>query len=126
MKAFQIKTRGDNGKGCYAGVEITVCIGFVPVAVIPLFWEDFPFQALAREHDRVCDALDWKNPAQAWMEYDYATRKFIFDCLRAAAELPDTDYEALRLVTIKIERAKFLCELWGEVRFGLASAGYVF
>ena len=126
MKPFQIKTRGNNGKGCFAGVEITVRVGFVPVAVIPLFWEDFPFQSLAEEHDIACDKLDWSDPIKAWMEYDYATRKFILDCHRVISGMPEDDYEINRRLHIQVERAAFLCNLWGEVRFGLASAGYVF
>lgn len=125
MKPFTIRTRGDNGHGCYAGVEITVLVGGVPVLVIPLFWPGFAFQEEASEHDRACDAITYwmTEPERAWRDYDYATRKFLLDCQRKIDSRAGLSYDKRRWLDTQVERAGFLCNLWGEVRFGLAVMG---
>jgi hypothetical protein len=125
MTPFTIRTRGDNGHGCYAGVEITVLVAGLPVAVVPLFWQAFAFQAEAREHDAACDAITYwaSEPERAWSDYDYATRKFIIDCKRS---LDHCEYERHQRLYVQIDRAEWLCNLWGEVRYGLAVSGHGF
>lgn len=129
MKPFTIRTRGNDGHGCYAGVDISVLVAGLPVAVIPLFWPNFAFQAEAKEHDAACDAITYwtTEPERAWRDYDYATRKFIIDCRRKlnSLSIPDDCAEISRLCT-QIDRAERLCDLWGEIRFGLAVSGWRF
>jgi hypothetical protein len=111
-----ITTKGDDGHGCYTGCEIT--IHFMGGFRIPLFWHTFFANELSKEHDAACDQIDWVDPEASWDKYEYATRKFVLDCLSKAAGNP-------KFITQTVQ-AEWFCWAWGHLRYGAAMAGYNF
>lgn len=103
---FQIK--GDDGHGCYAGVEIVVA----HVLHIPLFWINFFAQDEAHYHDIACDSIDWNAPEVAYKEYQKITHDFYIACLTKADGVPQLIWDS--------QLAYWWAMRFGDLRYELA------
>lgn len=121
MQLISIQTKGDDGNGCYAGLEIDLYFTWFPLVKIPLFWKSYFAQDLAEEHDAACDLLDWTDVESAYRDYIRATEDFNQKCYARAAA-PGADPSWLR----QASAAAWATENWGRVRYLLCSSGYVF
>ena len=117
MKLVSIQTKGDDGAGCYAGLEIIISLTWFPLIHIPLFWPAFFMQQAAKDHDAACDLLDWSDVEIAYAQYLIVTQTFIDTCT-ASATTPTEERQAAAAAWATLQ--------WGRIRYLACSAGYVF